>query len=357
MVCVSSIKMPACPDLSLLPSTIIATGLNNPRGMLLRDDGCLWLVEAGTGNHQHSFSGRVLELKPDPNHQGAYLSPSVLASGFRSMNLQSRMCRDEVMGLSDIEQGDNRCLVSYTDFVEGSKILDLSVSPPEPVFYGQGNINALCYHRVRNSWIAVKPDSNQLVEFVKGDQQERVLADLPTLSAGQDAVPVTLVYEPSTQAVLISLFSGELHQNPDKKGIDFAANAGRVIRCYPDSAKIETVISGLNFPTGLALVNDAQLLVLELCEGVLEPLLPGRSNEVLHGGFQRFSGRLIRCHLHSGDIQVLAAQLDTPSNLCVGRDVILLSEGMGLPGRLIPHSRNGTVELTGCVRALQIGNG
>lgn len=224
------------------------------------------------------------------------------------MNMQARMLRDEIMGLSDIACGDGRCLASQTDYVEGSRLLDLQFDPPEPVFHSRGNLNALCFHPTRRSWLAVKPDSNQLVEFVDG-QQERVLAQLPELEQGQEAVPVTLVHEPNTDAVLISLFSGELHGDPLRKGIDFADRAGRVIRVWPADGRIEVVVQGLQLPTGLALDRNGNLLVLELCDSVQQPLTPDWQGEPRHGGFTRFSGRLLHCNLQTEQVTVLAQGL------------------------------------------------
>jgi hypothetical protein len=65
--------------------------------------------------------------------------------------MQARMLRDEIMGVSDIACGDGRCLVSQTDYIAGSKLLDLQYTPPEPVFHSRGNLNALCYHPTRRS--------------------------------------------------------------------------------------------------------------------------------------------------------------------------------------------------------------
>jgi hypothetical protein len=331
---------------------IIADGLLNPRGVCQKPDGSLLLVEAGTGDATAPFSGRLLQLKPDPSRSGCYLPPEVLISGFRSMNMQPRMFRDEVMGLSDIAFGHGRYLLSQTDYVEGSKILDMASMPPEPVFRSRGNLNSLCYHPTRNSWLAVKPDTNQLIEFING-QPEQILAELPSLALGQEAVPVTLIYEARTEAVLISLFSGELRQSASKQGIDFAKKAGQVIRVCPATGQIETVLTGLNLPTGLALTAQGKLLVLELCQQLLQPLMPAWSGEVLHGGFQRFSGRLLSCDLNTAEVLVLATELDTPSNLCLVQGGVLISEGMGLPGRLIPGPDNKAQALTGMLRLVQ----
>lgn len=333
-------------------SVVVADGLQNPRGVCQKPDGSLLLVEAGSGDAKTPFSGRLLHLKPDPVQTGRYLQPEVLLCGFRSMNMQARMFRDEIMGLSDIASGQGRYLLSQTDYVEGSKILDITSEVPEPVFRSRGNLNSLCFHPKRNSWLAVKPDTNQLIEFIEG-QPEQVLAELPALALGQEAVPVTLVYEAKTEAVLISLFSGELRQSADKQGTDFAEKAGQVIRVYPATGQIETLVTGLNLPTGLALTAQGKLLVLELCQQVLQPLMPQWAGEVLHGGFQRFSGRLFSCDLNTGEILVLATQLDTPSNLCLVQGGVLISEGMGLPGRLIPGPDGKIQPLDGTLRFVE----
>ncbi|CAH0201420.1 hypothetical protein [Pseudomonas mediterranea] len=348
-----SIHIPAQPSESLRPSTIIAENLLNPRGVCVRADGSLLLVEAGSGLPEQTFSGRISRLRPDPQRPGVYLPRETLADGFRAMNMQVRMLRDEIMGLSDVACGEGRYLVSQTDYVEGSKLLDLQFTPPEPVFRSRGNLNALCYHPSRRSWLAVKPDTNQLVEFVDG-QDERVLVQLPELDQGQEAVPVTLAYEPATDAVLISLFSGERQGDPARKGIDFVDKAGQVIRVHPGSGQIERLIDGLQLPTGLALCPAGNVLVLELCDRLQQPLLPDWNGEPLHGGFTRFTGRLLSCNLQTHQVSVLAQGLDTPSNLCVMGDAVLVSEGMGLAGRPLPTPDNHVVSLNGRLRRVQL---
>ncbi|AUG04560.1 hypothetical protein CXQ81_29455 [Pseudomonas sp. 09C 129] len=347
------LRIPPRPHEDLRAHTVIHENLLNPRGLCLQADGSLLLAEAGSGRPDQPFSGRISRLRPDPRRTGAYLMPETLAHGFRSMNMQARMLRDEILGLSDIACGAGRCLASLTDYVEGSKVLDLACSPPEPLFHSRGNLNALCYHPTRHRWLAVKPDSNQLVEF-SGTGDERVLVELPDLGQDQDAVPVTLVYEPSTGAMLISLFSGELHQDPSRRGIDFADQAGQVIRVWPESGHSEVLIEGLQLPTGLALTPTGQLLVLELCDRLLQPLLTDWDGECLHGGFARFSGRLLCCNLPTREVSILAQGLDTPSNLCLVPGAVLISEGMGLSGRPLPTPDGPPVPLTGRLRRVEL---
>ena len=84
------------------------------------------------------------------------------------------------------------------------------------------------------------------------------------------------------------------------------------------------------------------------------PLLPDWIGGPLHGGFTRFSGRLLRCNLHTREVEVLVRGLDTPSNLCVAKDAVLISEGMGLAGRPIPTPYNTVVPLSGKIRRVPL---
>ncbi|WP_236234622.1 hypothetical protein [Pseudomonas tohonis] len=347
-----SIHIPHSPEEDLRPTVVVAEGLLNPRGLCRQPDGSLLLVEAGSGHPDAPFSGRISRLRPAPGSPGAYLAPEPVARGYRSMNMQVRMLRDEVMGLSDVACADGRCLASLTDYVEGSRVLDLGQDPPVPVFHSRGNLNALCFHPGRRTWLSVKPDTNQVVEF--DERGERVVAQIPDMDQGQDAVPVTLVYEPTTGAVLVSLFSGERRLDPTRQGIDFVERAGQVIRVWPEDGSIQPLVDGLQLPTGLAFTPGGGLLVLELCRTLLQPLDAQWRGEARHGGFERFSGRLLHCDLASGTVRVLATGLDTPSNLCLLDDAVLVSEGMGLHGRPLPLPGGGTVPLDGRIRRIAL---
>ena len=123
---------------------------------------------------------------------------------------------------------------------------------------------------------------------------------------------------------------------------------------HPASGQIEVLISGLQLPTGLALRANGHVLVLELCSHLQQPLPPDWNGETLHGGFTRFSGRLLNCDLHSGDVTVLARGLDTPSNLCLVPGGVVVSEGMGLVGRPLPTPDGKVVALSGRLRRVEL---
>ena len=66
------ILIPAHPAPNLRPSSIVAQGLLNPRGLCLQSDGSLLMAEAGSGLPDQSFSGRISRLRPDPDMPGAW---------------------------------------------------------------------------------------------------------------------------------------------------------------------------------------------------------------------------------------------------------------------------------------------
>ena len=335
---------------------IVCDDLLNPRGLAFTGTGDLLLIEAGAGEVKPPYSGQltIRDRNSGRNKQ-------TLLCGYRALNMQQRMLRDEIMGLADLaptqaeQTDDSSWMVSFTDYINGSKIIEVQGDKAVPVFETQGNINSLCYHPVRNAWYCIKPDTNEVVEFIR-NQPERVVCKLPDLALAQEPVPVNIVCQASTGQLLVSLFSGELGRGDKFKGIDFVKEQGAIISVDPQSGEVTELVNGLTLPTGLCITDDDKLLVTELCDDFLQPLSPeGISGEPLHGGFKRFSGRLLQIDLAMGRVEILATSLDTPSNLAVYQQSIYISEGMGLPGRPIP-SINGEIQpLRGYIRQLKIG--
>lgn len=332
-----------------LTDEIICQGLLNPRGIGLSASGDLLLVEAGAGELTPPFSGR-LTLR---DRQTGVIKKTWL-SGFRSFNMQSRMLRDEIMGLADLAptlEGASSWLVSVTDYIDGSKIIETDGTENRLLFQTKGNVNSLCYHPIRKSWYCIKPDTNEVVEFTR-DKPERVVCVLPLLDSGQEAVPVNIVYQPSTGHLLISLFSGELGRGKQYQGIDFAKQQGAIISVAPQNGDLNFVVTGLTLPTALCLDEAENLFITELCDDFLQPLPANQTPEQsMHGGFKRFSGRLLKIDIKKPKVLVLSTGLDTPSNLLVCEKNIYICEGMGLPGRLIPKNSEIT-QLQGQLRCL-----
>ncbi len=319
------------------------------------NDGSLLVAEAGTGDMSKPDSGRVVKLMPSLEEQNdLYEIQSVIIDQQPSMNMVSMMKRDEIMGLSEIAEGNGRILVGLTDYVSGSKVIEIFPDVNAPAFSLSGNINSIAYHPELDAWFAIKPDANVVIRL-SSEKEESVVTPIADMSDGQDAVPVCIVYEPNTGMLLVTLFSGEIGGETSKLGIDFDKTAGKVIRVDPATGQISDVVCGLTAPTGIALDTDGNLFVLELCDEFLQALIgENATRQCLHGGFKRFSGRLLQIDLRREKVVVIANQLDTPSNLEIVNGRLLISEGMGMPGRPIPNTMGDSQPLTGYIRQLKM---
>ncbi|MCS0398363.1 hypothetical protein ND972_16400 [Vibrio diabolicus] len=334
-----------------LASQILCRNLLNPRGMTFNENGDLIVVEAGSGQDTVSHNGKVTVRDKDTGKLKHTLLNSLTA-----MNMQPKMCRDEIMGLSDIinatDTEQEQWLVSFTDYIHGSKVFHLNDTGTEPLFETQGNINSLCFHPKQDAWYGVKPDTNQVIEF-RLNQKEKVVCALPTLDQGQEAVPVNIIYCHDNDRLLISLFSGELQTDSNKQGVNFLKQQGKIVALDVGSGALTTVVEGLTLPTGIAIDQTGNLLITELCKTTLEPLprdhIPDRA---IHGGYQRFSGRLLSVDFANKKVKELASQLDTPSNIAILGSNIYVSQGMGAHGRRIPHP-DGERALDGFIQIFQ----
>ncbi len=345
----SSIKK--CP----LFRTMLCQGLLNPRGLAFTQAGDLLLIEAGRSEFEPPFSGQLTLRDRNTGEIKEYL-----LQGYQALNMQSRMLRDEIMGLADIAPTETRTpesdlstneswLVSFTDYIHGSKIIEVENGTVLPIFEVKGNINSICYHPTRDAWYCIKPDSNEVLELIR-NQPIRIVCTLPELALGQEAVPVNIVRDPTSNNLLISLFSGELSRASDLKGIDFEKEEGEIVSVDPTTGDVVTLVKGLTLPTGLCVSDDGNLLVTELCNEFLQPLPADHiPKDPMHGGFKRFSGRLLKIDIKNANIEELASGLDTPSNIAIYDKDIYISQGMGLPGRPIPGLDNKAVLLQGFV--------
>ena len=134
--------------------------------------------------------------------------------------------------------------------------------------------------------------------------------------------------------------------------------AGGIIAVDPDSQRLRWLVRGLSVPTDLEEGPDGALYVLELCDGLVDPI---RTRAELfakpgHGGFRRFSGRLLRIDLRTQRASVLAQELDTPTNLLLVDGALYVAQGMGTPGREIPGP-NGIQQLDGFIERFELAGG
>lgn len=349
----SAIDVPEAPEERLLSRVRVASGLANPRGMHVLPDGALLVSEAGTGQEG---SGRLLRLR-DRDGDGDFEDDGereVLLDRQPSRNIVDIVRRDEVFGMAGIAEGDGTVLATLAFF--GGPTTIFRVSGDEVTQWGSthGNLNDIAYDPTRHAWVATASTSDEIVRLREGGGVER-LAKLPPLAQGQDAVPGYLRHEPGTGALLVSLFSGSPQGEEGGEGTELVPRAGVIVRVDPDTRGIETVVSGLTAPTGLEIGPAGEIYVLELCRSFLDaaPSIDAMRARPSHGGFEHFSGRLLRVDPRSRSVVVVADRLDTPTNLALAGRYLYVAQGMGTPGRPIPVAR-GSAPLEGFIERIEI---
>jgi hypothetical protein len=172
---------------------------------------------------------------------------------------------------------------------------------------------------------------------------------LPTLASGQDAVPGYIRHDPVTSDLLVSLFSGSPEGEEGGEGTELVPRAASIVRISPDHKTATAFITGLTVPTDLEVDASGAVYVLEFCDAFLDPVGTREAmSKAGHGGFKRYSGRLLRIDRATGQTTVLAEGLDAPTNMVAAPGGFLIAEGMGTPGRIIP-TPNGDAPLEGFI--------
>jgi hypothetical protein len=265
--------------------------------------------------------------------------------------------RDEVFGLAGMAQGGGELLVSLADFggpskifkVEGDKVVEWSNT--------HGNVNDLDFDKRRNVWVGVASTTDEVVELAQGKAAERVVKFAP-LKSGQDAVPAYLRYDDQTGDVLVTLFSGSPEGEEGGKGVELIPRAASIMQVHAETHSATPLVEALTVPTDLEIGPDGSLYVLEFCDAFLDPITSREQMfaGTLHGGFSRFSGRLLRIDRKSKAVSVVAQGLDAPTNMTQSGGYLYIAEGMGTPGRAIPGPDGKPVQLTGYIERIKLPN-
>jgi hypothetical protein len=351
------IEVPVSPALAELPRVRVAVGLPNPRGLHVMADGALLVSVAGTGDPNDPNTGGLWRLQ-DTNHDGDFDDEgerSALLDKQRSRNLLTLVRRDEVFGMAGMAEGDGTVLVALADFGGPSKIFRVDTAGVTEWGSTNGNVNDLAYDARRHVWVAVGSTTDEVLELVPGAHAQRIVK-IPPLASGQDAVPAYLRFDPVSGDVLVALFSGSPEGEEGGKGTEIVPRSASIVRVHAETRSIEPVVVGLTVPTDLEVAADGSIYVLEFCDAFLDPV--GSREQLqggpLHGGFRRFSGRLLHVDRKSGAVQVVAQGLDAPTNLTRAGDDLYVAEGMGTPGRLIPAPDGKAVPLTGYIERIRL---
>ena len=348
-----AIAIPAEPDLALLPRHRVAENLENPRGVALLEDETLLVALAGQGLRDDPGSGS-LALLSDTTGDGVFETRRNILHQLPSKNILELVRRDEVFGMADVVAGNDTLLVSAAFFGGPSQIYEVRDAEATLWASVKGNINDLAYSKRDGNWIAVSSSSEQVLRVTRGKAAEEILT-IPDLPEGQDPVPGYIHYEDSTGAVLVSLFSGSPLGEEGGDGTEIIHGAGGIIRVDTTNGAFEWLVSGLTAPTDIALDKEGRLYILEFCSDFLDPVATREAmyRAPVHGGFKRFSGRLLRVDLASGKVEVLAHELDGPTNLHLAEDAVFVTQGMGTPGRPIPYGDD-AVALTGFIDKISL---
>jgi hypothetical protein len=162
------------------------------------------------------------------------------------------------------------------------------------------------------------------------------------LDSGQQAVPAGLALDPQTGEVLVALFSGAVVDDETGDIILFVPGDAKVVRVNPETSQFTDEITGLTTAVDVAVDGAGNVFVVEMASAFVDPFPNGfdffdPNATPLHGGYQRYSGRVTLYPTDGGPPRVLADGLDTPSNITVGPDgALYISTGQGTPGRPIP---------------------
>lgn len=353
----AAISVPLEPKRDERARVRVATGIANPRGMQRLTDGSMLVSSAGTGDPANPNTGALLHLI-DANHDGDYDDDGErvsLVADQPSKNILEIVRRDEVFGMAGIAEGEGGVLVALAFFGGPSTIMrvqDLQVSTWATT---HANINDITFDPARNAWYGVASTTDEVVRLSRDGRSERVVK-IPPLASGQDSVPAYLVHDPLTGDLLVSLFSGSPEGEEGGEGVEIVPRAAQVVRVRPESRGIEPVVTELTVATDLEATRDGVMYVLEFCDSFVEPV---QSREDMakgpsHGGFRRFSGRLLRVDRKSGEVSVLARGLDEPTNLTLAGNSLYIAQGMGTPGRLIPGPDGAPIPLAGFIERIDL---
>ena len=357
----AAVSVPREIPVQELPRARVASGIANPRGLQMLPDGSLLVAAAGTGDPANPNTGELLHLV-DANKDGDFDDEGerkILLGQQPSKNILEIVRRDEVFGMAGMAEGAGSVMVALAFFGGPSTIMRVAEqgTPLEVTKWSttHANINDIAFDPGRKAWFGVASTTDEVVRLREGGGNDRVVK-IPPLASGQDPVPGYLVHDPVTNDLLVSLFSGSPEGEEGGEGIELMPRSARIVRVKPETRAIEAVVTELTVPTDLEVTPDGLIYVLEFCDSFLDPVetRDAMAAKSSHGGFRRFSGRLLRIDRKRGDVTVLARGLDAPTNMVLAGNALYIAEGMGTPGRLIPGPDGQPVPLNGFIERIDL---
>lgn len=357
-------KMKNCTIVALLASaaaaqaqagaptvSVIAEGLDNPRGLGFAGNGDLYVAEAGiggTGKCRPSPDGQPVEVcygetgaltridtdgKRPPRRVLEGLPSMAGAGGFGAssgpVDVQFRgNTAFIVMGWG----GDPalRAGIGSMSRLFGTLLL----ATPEGLYFPVADISANEQRHnpaggavdtnpysvlvLANRRIVADAGANALVESGSMDllkpSRERTFAVLPPTAFGTEAVPTTVTKGPDDH-----IYVGQL------TGAPFFQGASTIYRVPPGGGSATPYVTGLTAVVDIAFDRDGTLYIVEIASGFVPP--PGGSGDPGVG-----NGRLLR-KPKNGAVEVVLDGLVFPAGVAVGRDGAVYLSNFGIfPG-------------------------
>jgi hypothetical protein len=328
-------QAPALPEVA-----VVASGLNNPRGLAFGPDGALYVAEGGTGGTA-STTGQCAQVPPPigPYTGGFTASISrislqgtrtVVASGLPSSQTAPPM--SFVSGVADVAFGPGGqlfALISGAGCSHGlagtsneivrvhrggsiSTVADLSAflaghpvaNPDAADFEPDGTWYS--FVTADRGFYAVEPNHQELDEITADGHVTRVIDFSQSFPGNTDWRGPTAMTSRGG-----SLYIGTLTPFPVKAG------AAEVFKVNPRTGDFSVFASGLSTVLGLAFGEDGALYVLEM--------------SVQNGGPAPASGEVVR--IKHGHQVIIASRLNFPTGMTVGPDgnLYVSVNGFGAP--------------------------
>ncbi len=352
------VRLPPTPG----PPTVevVLSGLDNPRGVVIGPTGEMFVAEAGTGYaavDPTQMTGKLTKFI-DRNGDGDFDDAGETERWFSHLPTYNAehftgSVRDEVGGPGDLLLHPAGQLYLTVDggFDKQALFEISSEGRIGRTLADRSNMNSIAFSLDQERIYIVESTFNRLAEVTLAGEWRQV-AVFPVLNSGQQAVPAGLAVDPRTGEVLVALFSGAVVADETGEIILFVPGEAKVVRVNPETGQFTDEITGLTTAVDVALDGSGNLFVVEMTSDFVEPF-PSKFDffdpaaPPLHGGYRRFSGRVILYPADGGSPQVLARGLDTPTNITVGPDgALYVSTGQGTPGRPIPGP-DGPTRITG----------
>jgi len=339
---------------------VILTNLENPRGVAIGSVGELFIAEAGTG--YDAVDPKLLTGKftrfIDQNGDGDYDDDGEVERWFDQMPTYNALQvfgtgRDEVNGPGDVLlHNDGRLYLTLDGGFEEVALFEISPAGVKGrSLFGRSNMNGIAFDLEQEVIYVIESTLNQLIEITLGGELRQSVV-FPFLDSSQQAVPAGLALDPQSGDVLVALFSGAVVDEQSGELFPFVPGDAKIVRVDLDSGQVTDEITGLTTAVDVAIDEAGNIFVVEMTSTHAD-LLPrmydlfDQDAPPLHGGYQRFSGRVTLYPAGDGPSQVIAGELDMPTNITLAPDgALYVSTGQGTPGRLIPGP-DGPTTITG----------